>query len=127
MSRFIHISSGIYLALIIFLRMMAMPISVLEYSINKNFIASNLCENRLKPKMNCHGKCYLNKKLTKSNESQESQNQKTGSNSVVVDYCEQLCKHSFGYHSSLCQNYSDFLAANIKTEFRDLLFRPPVA
>ena len=39
---------------------------IINYSINKNFIAKNLCENRNKPKMNCKGKCHLKKQLAQA-------------------------------------------------------------
>lgn len=103
-----------------------MPISLIDYSINKNFIASNLCENRLRPEMKCHGKCYLKKKLAKSSEGQESQNQ-NGASQIVVDYCEQLVKHTFVCPDRLSLNYSEFPSSKAKSEYRNLLFRPPNA
>jgi hypothetical protein len=36
---------------------------ILEYQVNKDFIAKNLCINRAKPSCCCQGKCYLNKKM----------------------------------------------------------------
>lgn len=41
---------------------------LLEYNLNKEYIASVLCENRNKPELACNGKCYLNKKLAQSQE-----------------------------------------------------------
>ena len=40
-------------------------IILLDYNLNKNFIATSLCENRDKPKCCCQGKCYLKKQLQK--------------------------------------------------------------
>lgn len=37
-----------------------------DYAINKEYIAKNLCENRTKPKLNCNGKCHLMKQLKKA-------------------------------------------------------------
>lgn len=39
---------------------------LLEYNLNKEYIASVLCENRNKPELACNGKCYLNKKFEQS-------------------------------------------------------------
>jgi hypothetical protein len=36
---------------------------VLDYQLNKDYIARVLCINRNKPEMKCEGKCYLCKKL----------------------------------------------------------------
>ncbi len=44
---------------------------VAYYELNKEYIATTLCENRAKPKMQCNGKCYLSKKI----QAQEKQDQ----------------------------------------------------
>jgi hypothetical protein len=36
---------------------------LLDYTLNKNFISTVLCENRDKPQMRCNGKCHLKKQL----------------------------------------------------------------
>lgn len=38
-------------------------IIILEFNINRNYIARNLCENRYRPLMHCNGKCLLMKKM----------------------------------------------------------------
>jgi hypothetical protein len=50
---------------------------ILEYQVNKDFIAKNLCINRAKPASCCAGKCYLNKKLA-TDESQQQAPGKSG-------------------------------------------------
>jgi len=40
-------------------------IVLLQYNLNKQFIATTLCENRDKPGSCCQGKCYLKKQLQK--------------------------------------------------------------
>jgi hypothetical protein len=36
---------------------------VVDYQLNKDYIAKNLCINKDKPKMQCNGKCHMMKKL----------------------------------------------------------------
>jgi hypothetical protein len=36
---------------------------ILDYNINKTYIAKNLCENRTRPQMHCNGNCVLMKKI----------------------------------------------------------------
>ncbi len=48
------------------IRMMAIPLLYLDYNLRKDYIVQNLCENRLKPQMNCNGKCYLAKRIALS-------------------------------------------------------------
>ena len=42
---------------------------LLQYNLNKQFIATALCENRDKPGSCCQGKCYLKKQLQKDQDS----------------------------------------------------------
>ena len=41
------------------------------FKANQDYIAAKLCENREKPQMHCHGKCYLEKQLQQESEKQE--------------------------------------------------------
>ncbi|HEX9513564.1 MAG TPA: hypothetical protein VF939_23900 [Puia sp.] len=45
----------------------------LNYQLNKDYIAANLCENRDKPQMKCEGRCYLCKRL-KNEEKKDQEN-----------------------------------------------------
>ena len=50
---------------------------VIEYNLNKDFIARNLCINKAKPKLHCNGKCQMMKKLAEE-ENQNSTNNNAG-------------------------------------------------
>ena len=39
---------------------------MLDFELNQDYIAKNLCENRNKPCCHCNGKCYLKKQLNKA-------------------------------------------------------------
>ena len=56
---------AIFLSLSILVLSSSKTFILLNYSINKEYIAKNLCENRNKPEKNCCGKCYLRKQLHK--------------------------------------------------------------
>jgi len=62
------------LALLLCLALAVQPLHgvliLLNYQLNKDFIAEFLCINRDKPKLRCEGKCQINKQ---SNESEEKQ------------------------------------------------------
>jgi len=45
---------------------------LVDYSLNKNYIANVLCVNKNKPKMHCNGKCYLKKQLKKEETKEQS-------------------------------------------------------
>lgn len=40
----------------------------IEYALNRDYIVENLCINKDKPELECHGKCYLNDRLQEANE-----------------------------------------------------------
>ena len=127
MNKFLHISTAIYLALIIFIKMMAMPISLMGYSFNKNYIAANLCENKAKSEMHCAGKCFLSKKLAKSNESQDSQNQKGGTKITIVDFCESFNKPSFAQTVSNLKHSAFLIISVVPDRNMASIFRPPIS
>jgi hypothetical protein len=121
-----HIAAG-YLACIILLRMMAMPISLIDYSLNRSFILSNLCENRLKPEIHCAGTCYLKKQLAKTNDNQPSSNQKGSSPNLLSDFCQSPDKPDFGCVAvvTVCSFHSQ--AELLPIRFAGSVFRPPMA
>lgn len=60
---------------------------VVYYEFNKAYIAKNLCENRDKPELKCHGKCKLMKLLEK-----ERQKEKFPLGNVFEKSADILCE-----------------------------------
>ncbi len=74
MTRFAYkilVYTSVLLFLIYYLRA-ALP--YIEYEINKEYIAENLCQNKDSPMMNCKGKCYLKKQVKKAEKKEKKQN-----------------------------------------------------
>ena len=42
------------------------------FELNRNYIATKLCENRNKPWLHCNGKCYFLKKIRQAQEKEKS-------------------------------------------------------
>jgi hypothetical protein len=126
-NKFIHQSTIVYLASIMLVRMLAMPLSLLDYSFNKAFIANNLCENRSKPVMHCGGKCYLGKQLAKSNESQNAPGQKTVVKSVTTDFCEQTDNPSLVFSGIMPDYIVHYILPFTGRPFSGSVFHPPIA
>jgi len=127
MNKAIHYGTAVYFALIVLIRMMAMPISLIEYSLNKKFIAENLCENRFKSEVHCGGTCYLNKQLKKASDNQNTDNRQGSYKILVIDFFEQFRQPQFGCSESprVC---AIAVNAPCRTEnYCGLLFRPPIA
>jgi hypothetical protein len=107
--------------------MMAMPISLIEYALNKNFITANLCENRLKSEVHCAGTCYLGKQLAKASDGQNTQDQKGSSKILIIDFFESITQPSFGCFNLPAAHKVSMSASRMTNNFRDNLFRPPIA
>jgi hypothetical protein len=56
---------------------------VVEYSMNKDFVAQKLCINKAKPKLHCHGKCQMMKRLAEE-ENQNSTNTTNNSSKIKI-------------------------------------------
>jgi hypothetical protein len=109
-----------------FVRMLAMPLSLIDYSFNKAFIANNLCENRSKPVMHCGGKCYLSKQLDKSNESQNAAGQKGILKAVTNDFCEEPDNLSIGIPAIICEYTMHYRLSFTGRPFSGSVFHPPI-
>ncbi|WP_066404272.1 hypothetical protein [Flavisolibacter tropicus] len=57
---------------------------VLDYQINKDYIARVLCENKNRPKLKCNGKCQMMKKLAEEEKQQQSSELRAGNQSLIV-------------------------------------------
>ena len=58
---------GIFFYLLYLLAMVKPLAPIIEYYANYDYIATELCENKDKPYLECNGKCYLEKQLNKTN------------------------------------------------------------
>jgi hypothetical protein len=56
---------------------------VIEYNLNKDFVAQKLCINKAKPKLNCHGKCQMMKRLAEE-ETQNSTNTTNNTSKIKI-------------------------------------------
>jgi hypothetical protein len=72
-------------------------IPVLEYVVNYDYIATVLCINKDKPKLECNGKCHLMKEMAKASESEKpiSNDKKSFSSELEVLFFQDLFQFSF--------------------------------
>ncbi|MBL0293669.1 MAG: hypothetical protein IPQ04_05190 [Saprospiraceae bacterium] len=64
-------ATAIGLSILIFLTSLRDVITYMAFYLHQDFISQNLCKNRSKPKMKCHGKCVLNKSLAENHKKGE--------------------------------------------------------
>ncbi|HTQ65311.1 MAG TPA: hypothetical protein VMI12_10955 [Puia sp.] len=98
-------------------------IALIDYNLNKEFIASTLCENRDRPACCCKGKCFLKKQL------QKGETDKNGSNSAKQKFNtdvfqeDGLNSNLFSFQGNIAafENYQSSLYTNSLQQ----VFHPP--
>jgi hypothetical protein len=101
---------------------------VIDYTINQDYIAKNLCENRSRPTLHCNGKCQLMKKMAL----EEDQSNKTNSGSSVAKapFTDVLFNAAFTLTqlttSASDFSYNDFYLVAIPSSFHSSIFHPPL-
>ena len=102
------------------------PISpFIEYAIHKEYISEVLCINKNTPKMNCNGKCHLNKQLIKNSEGEDKNNIpiETNSNDSPL-ILAQLYDLDFEIHPIIIKKICFYLN-NHFSGFHFNIFHPP--
>lgn len=63
----------IFIAILLFFVLSVRSVlPVIDYAVNYDYIATQLCENKSRPELLCNGKCYVKKELAKSSQNQNS-------------------------------------------------------
>ncbi|UQB69706.1 hypothetical protein [Epilithonimonas zeae] len=100
---------------------------LVDYTVNYNYITKNLCENRAKKEMDCKGKCYLAKELSKSSQNSAKQDQlKLSVFSelfTVKDIFTVLSDFNFNLDN---QKQNSFLSQFYNFSIESRIFHPPV-
>lgn len=95
------------------------------YEVNQKYIAEKLCENRNKPWLNCHGRCYLMKKI-KQAEDKERSTERQIQKSLFQDAFV-TTGFTFSFHAELLQKIGTSYTL-LKPQQVDIsLLRPPRA
>ena len=101
--------------IIFILTILVKPIvPVVNFVVNYDYIAKELCENKSKPQLHCNSKCYLKKELAKASENTNpnSQNKKQIQQETEILFLEMICDITFqnnglSYHALVKDNYSN--------------------
>jgi hypothetical protein len=114
--------------LLLLIQVFSKWLAVIDYAVNKEYIAKNLCENRNKPTLHCNGKCQLMKKMAL----QDDQSNKTTSGSSVAKtpFSEVLFNAAFALTSPVTSAsgllYNHFYLVAILSSFHSSIFHPPL-
>lgn len=72
---------------------------VVDYVVNYDFIAIELCVNKATPELHCNGKCYLIKQLAKSSDT-DSTNKKVVLSNYELLYFQEIEHITFTFFKS---------------------------
>jgi len=98
---------------------------MLDFELNQNYIAKNLCENRNKPCCHCNGKCYLKKQLNKADKETSNGTSSQKDQETVLFFAEQKNTVSLPFHENILTKY---LLRNFSFSHQNLygsVFHPP--
>jgi hypothetical protein len=100
---------------------------VVSFRINRQYIVTNLCENRTKPLLHCNGKCFLAKKLKQADENEKKQSEKNELKNIEV--CFFQTPHA-AFSNLLLPELADarptiFHSCGNLSYFVGTIFRPP--
>ena len=63
---------GFFLFCLLTLQIFLIPALTMSFKLNQNYIASNLCENKNKPALQCNGKCFLKKQIASADTDEQN-------------------------------------------------------
>ena len=80
---------------------------VIDYNLNRNYIARNLCINKTKPKLHCNGKCQMMKKLAEEENQNSSNNSSTRSKVQELLFTDEINKPTLPVISYITLFYNE--------------------
>ncbi|MFL5762301.1 MAG: hypothetical protein ACJ77K_00055 [Bacteroidia bacterium] len=113
----------ITLSLAILLQSAGKLIVIVDFGLNQEYIAKNLCENKAKPMMHCNGKCHLRKQLQKEDKKDNSPNSLREKHEVQL--FSGLQKLNFSSFPTELDKSSTPYLFNSPEAFCPGIFRPP--
>lgn len=121
---FIHFFLNLYI-----LAILQPVLPIVEYLVNYNYMKNELCENKEKPILKCHGKCYLEKQVKKLDEPNKGHNipipPKIDLDKLIVIIYDQFL---FNYSIILPWQKKIYFDNEIEDRISSSsLFRPPIS
>lgn len=97
------------------------------FELNRNYISSNICENRDKPWMHCNGKCYFMKKIKQAEDDEKKETAKDNLSRLEITFFQE--PFSLSFLTPVILNNKQQAFANYtyhySSHYIDTIFRPP--
>ncbi len=101
-------------------------VPVIDYLVNKDYIAKNLCINKDKPKSCCKGKCHMVKQLQRANKNTDNDPKNTNSRVQIKELNEFIVSRTCSYIPKITSH--TYFVYNILTSDQSacsVIFVPP--
>ena len=99
---------------------------IIEYNMNRNFIAKNLCINKAKPKFHCNGKCQMMKRLAREEKNDSPNNSNLPKITVQEQvFTEKINKLTFASLNYIIVSYNEHPAILKYDSPVSSIFHPP--
>ena len=94
-----------------------------NYWMNRDYIAAELCENKDKPELDCNGKCHLKKEIQHNNDDRNEEQEV--SSTLMLEFFQHPDAFNLILHEltveAIFHHYSDPVVSG----FVGIIFRPP--
>ena len=94
-----------------------------SFLLKNDYIATNLCENKNKPELKCHGNCYLKKQFEKE-EKKESEKNMDLKSQIEWAFTSDIHKKHTLYLVEINEIETLYLRT-FSIDFNNSIFRPP--
>ena len=105
-------------------------IPVLDYIVNYEYIATELCENTAKPELKCNGKCHLTKELAKVSDAEKpisSEKKQNLHQEIEVLFCKQIDELNLMFNFSFLEKVKETFYQDLyKSVASYSIFHPPI-
>ncbi len=95
------------------------------FELNRNYIATKLCENRDKPWLHCNGRCYFMKKIKQAQESEKNDERQSQKNLFQEIFF--LSATSIKFHTQLLRKIATPYYFAMLSVSQNSIFQPPRA
>ena len=97
---------------------------VLDFRLNRNYIAQNLCVNRNKPQMHCNGKCHMMKVMKQEQKKDQDNPERKAENKFEL-ICAEYYQTRFNQGITITAINYPRLKETIYSGFSTASFHPP--
>ena len=101
--------------------------AIATFELNQKYIAEKLCENKNRPWMNCHGRCYLMNKVKQAEENERKQASKDLRTNLQITWCINFSTpvQKSSSNTAVPKRFRNDYSYAYTSQYITSIFRPP--